>query len=217
VAPPDSQSKPPQDAAVEQQLEQADAEDTGRGLEFVWLNAEAGYQLVGLQSLSDSDLVDGELIESNQQGLVYGVGAGLRIFVLTVGVRGRFANYEAWRMWSLDAEAGLRVPLANLELFFSLGAGYVSVGGFSDSASAPALDLSKLSVSGFDVRALAGVEYYLSDTFSAGLNLSGDLLVLSRSALAVGAMTTPAEAIYGTEGSGVGAAFTATAMLGLHF
>ena len=43
----------------EAQLAQADKEDSGRGLEFVWLNAEAGAEYLGLETLKSKQLVDG--------------------------------------------------------------------------------------------------------------------------------------------------------------
>jgi len=68
------------------------------------------------------------------------------------------------------------------------------------------------------------VDVYLTDTFTVGGNLSGDLLVLSRSgkSVAAGAATGTAEQqaaanVYAKDGSSVGAGATLSAVLGLHF
>ncbi|HEU5076525.1 MAG TPA: hypothetical protein VFU02_20180 [Polyangiaceae bacterium] len=217
VEPEQPVEQPPGDAQVETQLEKAESEDTGRGLEFVWLNGEVGYQTVGLQTLSDGDLVDGTLIENNQSGPVFGGGLGVRLFVITLGARFRYGSFDAWDMWSVNAEGAFHIPLGKLDLYFALGAGYVSLGGFkSDTADASA-GLSDLAVSGFNVRAGVGMDYYFSNTFSVGLNLGGEILMLSRSALDVPSDSPESLAIYAEDGSGVGAAFTPTAVVGLHF
>jgi len=207
----------PGEAQVEQQLEEADTEDTGRGLEFVWLNGEVGYQVVGLQALSDGDLVDGTAIENNQSGLVFGAGLGVRLLTLTFGARFRYGSFDAWNMWSIDAEGAFHIPLGRLDLYFGLGAGYVRLGGFQTDAAAY---LSDLAVSGIDVRAGAGLDYYLSSTFSIGVNVGGDIMFLRRSALEVPVPSgdgDPLAEVYGADGSSVGAAFTPMAVLGLHF
>lgn len=208
--------QPPGEAQVETELDKADSEDTGRGLEFVWLNGEVGYQTVGLQTLSDGDLVDGTLIEQNQSGLVFGGGLGVRLFVVTLGARFRYGTFDAWNMWSANAEGAYHIPLGKFDVYFSLSAGYVSLGGFQ-SDSAGAADMSELKVSGFDARAGVGVDYYLSNTFSVGVNLGGEVLFLRRSALDVPAGSPESVALYAKDGSSVGAAFTPTALVGLHF
>ena len=65
----------------------------------------------------------------------------------------------------------------------------------------------------------AGLDYYLSNTFSVGGNLTGDLLFLSRSKVAdAGASTSGDEAaVYAKDGSSIGAGATLTAVVGLHF
>lgn len=207
----------PGEAQVETELEKADSEDTGRGLEFVWLNGEVGYQTVGLQTLSDGDLVDGTLIENNQSGLVFGGGVGVRLFVITLGARFRYGSFDAWNMWSANAEGAYHIPLGKLDLYFALSAGYVSLGSFQSEAGDGSVGLSDVAVSGFDVRAGVGLDYYLSNTFSVGVNLSGEALFLSRSALDVPAGSPESVALYAEDGSSVGAAFTPTAVIGLHF
>lgn len=213
TAPPATEGQ--SEAEVERELERAEQEDAGKGLSFVWLNGEIGYDLLGLQALSDSDLVDGELVESKQSGLTYGAGLGVRLFVLTLGGRFRYATYADARRWSLNAEGGLRIPLGKLEVFVAAGAGYTSLGGFaSDSAS---VDLSKMSISGFDVRLGGGVDYFLSSAFSVGASVNGEVTFLSRDALDVSDMPQGAQAVYADDGSGIGAGMTALAVVGLHF
>ena len=72
---------------------------------------------------------------------------------------------------------------------------------------------------GFDARVGAGLDYYLSNTFSLGANLTGEMLFLSRSKVSgAGTSTSGNEAaIYAKDGSSIGAGATLTAVAGLHF
>lgn len=201
----------------EQELAKADQEDAGRGLEWVWLNAEVGVQHLGLQTLKSNSLVDPKLVETTQTGLVYGAGAGVRILVFTAGARFRWSSFAAFRLWTLDAEGALRVPLGKLEPYASLALGYAALGSFSGSSPFA----SQASAQGVSARLAAGLDWYLSNTFSVGANLSADALFLSRSASAgtsASSTATPSEAaIYGRDGSSIGAGATLTAVAGLHF
>lgn len=215
-----SEQPPPSntgEAEVENELDRAEAEDTGRGLEFVWLNGEVGYQHTGLQALSNGDLVDGSIIAENADGLVYGGGLGVRLFVLTLGARFRYGSFDQWNLWSINAEAGLRIPLGNLELYGAAGAGYVNLSRFTPKPAVPDVVFAQLGAKGADVRLTAGADYYVSNTFSVGAALGGDLLLLKRAAIDVPDTAPSAGQVYADSGSGIGAAFTATAVLGLHF
>ncbi len=214
----DSTSQPASDPAAqnpEKELERADQEDSGRGLEWVWLNAEIGTEHLGLGTLKSNQLLDPKLVKTTQTGLLYGAGVGVRILVFTAGVRFRLGSFTDWQLWTLNAEGGLRIPLGSLEPYFTVGAGYASLGSFSTSAPAS----SKADVKGFNARLGAGLDYYLSNTFSLGANFTGDLLFLSRAAVAGAATSTSGDeaAVYAKDGSSIGAGATLTAVVGLHF
>ncbi len=208
LTPPNSapEEPPPPPGETEQQLARADREDSGRGLEYFLLNAEVGFEHIGLRTLSDDGLVDADSVPTTQTGAVYGGGIGLRLVFLTGGVRFRFGNFADWQMWTLNAEVGVRIPYGNLEPYAALGGGYASLGGTRSGDA-------DLDIAGWNVRAAAGLDWYLSNTFSLGANLSGDLLLLSRSALG----SAPSDSVYASDGSSVGAGVTFTAVAGLHF
>jgi hypothetical protein len=214
----DSAQPPPAPAdqpSPEKELEEADQEDSGRGLEWVWLNAEIGTQHLGLQTFKANDLVDAQLVKTTQTGLLYGVGVGVRLLVFTAGARFRLGSFGDWQLWTLDAEGGLRVPIGSLEPYFTLGAGYASLGSFSTTAPAS----SKADVKGFNARLGAGLDYYLSNTFSVGANFTGDVLFLSRAKVAEASASASGNeaAIYAKDGSSIGAGATLTVVVGLHF
>ena len=224
LKPPDAVESDPNAAnpsnvtQTEVALDRADKEDSGRGLEFAWLNAELGSQYVGLQALKADNLVDGTLVDSKGFGAMYGVGLGARLLAFTLGARFRFANFSDWQLWTLGAEAGMHIPLGRFEPYFTFGAGYASLGGFKEAAVSPLNPSAK----GLDLRGGVGLDVYLSNTFSIGGNLSGDLLFLSRSASAPVPLPggsqeqQNAAAVYAQDGSGIGAGATLSLVLGLH-
>lgn len=214
TAPP-APTDPTQQPSTEQQLETADREDSGRGLEWFWLNAEVGAEHLGLQTFKGDKLVDPSQVKTTQTGLVYGAGVGVRLLVFTVGARFRMGTFSDWQLWTLGAEGGFRIPLGSLEPYVTVGAGYASLGSFDSSAPAS----SKASAKGFNARIGAGLDYYLSNTFSIGGNLSGDVLFLSRSKVdgAADSMVGDEATIYTQDGSSIGAGATLTAVVGLHF
>jgi hypothetical protein len=208
-APPGAPAETP-----ETELERADKEDSGRGLEWVWLNAEVGGQHLGLHTLKADNLVDGELIKTSQTGLLYGGGLGFRILNYTAGARFRIGTFSDWTLWTLDAEGQFRIPIGRLEPYATLGAGYASLGSFKTDSEL----VSDVAVRGFNARLGVGLDYYLSNTFSLGANLTGDLLVLSRASVPVPQDSDSADAnVYGEDGSGIGAGATLTVVVGLHF
>ena len=204
--------------ATERELEQADRRDAGRGLEFVWFNAEGGIQYLGLETLRANELLDAETVTTTQVGPLFGVGAGVRLIVFTLGGRFRFSNFEEWQLWTLDAEVGMRIPLGSLEPYFSLAGGYASLGAFSANR---ALDASDVAVRGFNLRGAFGIDYYIGNAFSIGGNLSGDVLFLSRGGLDESDFEVEQDdlksEVYAQDGSGIGAGVTFTAVAGLHF
>lgn len=203
----DSSQPAPAEAAEqnpEKDLEKADKEDSGRGLEWVWLNVEAGVQHVGLDTFKSDGLVDPTAVQTTQTGFLYGAGLGLRILVFTAGVRFRMASFSDFKLWTLDAEGGLRIPIGSLEPYVNVAAGFASMGALStDAINSP---------KGFDARIGVGLDWYLSNTFSIGANLSGDVLFLSRSGSG-----DSSNAVYTQDGSSIGAGVTGTGVVGLHF
>jgi hypothetical protein len=148
-----------------------------------------------------------------------GGGAGLRLVFWTVGARFRYAALPDWKLWTLGVEGGLHMPLGALEPYATLGVGYASVGSMKyESVDAMGQVTSRVSggptAKGLDVRLGVGVDYYLTNMFSVGLNVTGDMLVLSRSALD-GAQF--AGTVYASDGSSIGAGVTGTLVGGLHF
>ncbi|MEO8900132.1 MAG: hypothetical protein ABI488_00945 [Polyangiaceae bacterium] len=202
-------------SATEANLDRADKEDSGRGLEFVWLNAEAGPEYLGLQTLKAKGLVDNAFIHSKDLGMTYGAGLGVRLLVFTLGARFRFGNFPDWQTWALNAEGGMHIPLGRVEPYVNFGGGYSSLGAYNKDKLG-GMPLS--AAHGFNVRGGAGVDWYLTNTFSIGANLTGEILYLSRKASApTPQQYFPVGSFANSSGYGVGAGATLSAVLGLHF
>jgi hypothetical protein len=199
-------------------LERADQEDSGRGLEFFYVNIEGGVQHVGVQTLSSDNMLDSTIANTTQTGPTFGAGLGLRLLFLTFGPRFRLAHFSGFDMWTLGAEVAMRFPLGNIEPYVMLGGGYASLGSFEGSG---AIKPGDVHASGFDVRAGGGLDYYVTPVFSVGANVTADLLGLSRSAVpstvAAGPAPGPGSVNYAAAGSSVGMGIAGTAVVGLHF
>jgi opacity protein-like surface antigen len=210
-------------ATTEQTIKTAEKEDSGRGLEFVWLNAEAGYQILGLQTFKANDLVDAQVVKSKQNGLLFGAGAGIRLFVLTLGARFRLGNFDNSQLWTLGAEAGLHLPMGRVEPYFTAGVGYASLGAFDVKKSTIDLEGAGVDIHGWNARVGFGLDVYVTNVVSLGANLTGDALFLTRPGVDASKLASgnpdvkSAEDVYAKDGSSIGAAMTATAVVGLHF
>ncbi len=204
-------------------LQQADRRDSRRGLEFVWLNAEAGVQSLSLQTFHANNLVDAQTVATGQTGPLFGAGAGVRLVFLTLGGRFRLGSFSAWQLWTLDGELGLHLPIGKLEPYFSFAAGYASLGSFEGTSSAIEYKSAGMNIHGWNARMGFGLDYYLNHYFSLGVLMTGDVLYLRRpnSVTLPGAANDPnlarAQQVYGNDGASVGGAATLTAMVGLHF
>ena len=188
---------------TETDLARADEEESGRGLEFVWLAGEVGVGHFGLGTFDSGNLVD-SAAETKQTGLVAGAGLGVRIIYFTVGARFRYAPLPDWTLWTLGAEGGLHIPIGALEPYFTLGLGYANV----------KANEGDVTMQGLDGRLGAGLDYYLTNMFSVGANVTGDILFLSRPQVD-GA--SGSGSVWAESGSGIGGGVTATAVMGLHF
>jgi hypothetical protein len=217
LTPPPTSARPPEEAETLARLERAEREDAGRGLEFVWLNAEAGYQYLSLQAFHDNSLLDGQLVPDAGSGFSLGVGAGVRLIFLTFGARFRLAQLSAWDLWTLNAEVGLHLPLGVLEPSFTFSAGYASLGAVEANA-ATGVGVGGLDASGFDARLGAALDWYINPLLSIGAQSSFEVLVLSRDGASQPALTDPQSApVYSRDGDGIGLGLALTGVVGLHF
>jgi len=215
LRPPAPVAPPPDESATLQKLERAEREDAGRGLEFLWVDVEAGYEYLDLQALSSSSLLDGTVLSDSGGGLCLGAGAGVRFVFMTLGARFRIARLSDFDLWTLGGEFGLHLPRGAFEPSFTLGVGYASVASPNVDA-APSLEIDGLDISGLSARLGASIDYYVNPLLSFGVRGTFEVLQLWRSGSEQPA-GSPIVEFYARDGSstGIGAAVSGSA--GLHF
>ncbi len=148
--PPSVTSRPSQD----------EEDDSGLGLEWVWLNADLGGAYANMQSFSASTFA---LQKTESGGPMFGVGAGVRLLFFTLGVRVRDLQLSSiGSLWQLDVEAGFHTRIWRIDPYFGVRGGYDFVGSLNASSVQVAAggSPSDVSVHGFNMGPMVGIDYY---------------------------------------------------------
>jgi hypothetical protein len=221
LRPPAAVAPAPDESETIRRLERAEREDAGRGLEFFWVDVDAGYQYVSLQAFHDDALLDGALIKDSGSGFAVGVGAGVRLIFMTLGARLRLSKVGDLQLWTLGGELGLHLPMGALEPSFTFGVGYAALGTPSSDRLPSGFEPNQIDVSGVDARLGANLDYYVNPLLSVGARAAFEALAMWRSGApqpaAVADASLPATDVYGLDGSGIGFGVTLSLAVGLHF
>ena len=176
--------------------------------EILYLNAAFGVQYVGLQTLHLTKELFPSQVHTADVGGAASLGAGVRLLFVTVGPRFQFGHFRDWDLWTLDAEVGFKIPLGAVEPYIVFAAGYAKVGSLKNS---------KVRVQGYDVRLGFGADYYFNKAFSVGASATAEVLGLTRPGVDLNQGTgSVSEDVYKLDGSSVGAALMASAVVGFH-
>ena len=160
--------QPPQ-TETQQTLNQSENEDSGRGLEFFYVNGGVNATYVGMDTFSSSQL---GVTRASHLGPGFDLGLGLRLLIITIGPRVRFQPLSAFNMWQIDGEVALHIPISSIDIWLGPHGGYA----FAGSLDAP----NDVSVHGLDLGADVGVDYYLTKNFSVGGDASAEFFFLKR-------------------------------------
>jgi hypothetical protein len=200
--------------------------DSGLGLEWVYLNADIGGGVASMDSFSQSSL---GLQKTSSGGPAFGAALGIRLLFFTIGARVRDLQLSGiGDLWELSGEAAFHTRIGRLDPYIGVRGGYNFVGSLNGSTvSVAAGDTpSSVSVHGFDVGPMVGLDYYLAKNISLGLDLELQFLFLQRPKVPLPAGVTQADVdllpsqeqqLYNQSGSSAGFAFIPTAHLGIHF
>jgi hypothetical protein len=198
-----------------------ESQDSGLGLEWVYLNADAGFAYAKMASFSQTNLA---LQQTKSAGGAFGIGAGVRLLFFTLGVRARDLQLSDFNLWELDAEAAFHIRIWRIDPYFGVRGGYAFVGTLNSSAVDA--NSSDVSVHGFNVGPMFGIDVYLSKLVSIGGEANAELIYLKRPPVALPSGVTPQDVsmlspaqqeLYNQSGSSFGLGVVATAHLGLHF
>ncbi len=211
--------------ATQADLHQGEQDDSGLGLEWVYLTADGGFGYVNTKSFSESNLA---LTTTSASGGMFGFAAGIRLLFLTLGLRAR--DYVAFNnLWQINADVGLHMRLGNLDPYLAIRGGYDTQGAsFSETvAGVTGATPPSVSVHGWNGGLAFGMDYYFAHVISLGAEASGDVLFLTRptaplppqfsSLPTADQNTVKANPLYAYSGSSVGVAAALGLHLGIHF
>jgi hypothetical protein len=210
-------------AETNRTLDQGEHEDSGRGLEWVWLNAELGASYINMEQFNSNNLA---LEKSSSAGPMFGLGAGIRLVVFTFGVRARLHQLSVFNLWEVNGEIGLHVPIKKLDPYVSLHGGYAFVGRLSSDSLSTTSSSSAgdVSIHGFDVGLSGGLDYYFTKALSLGLDVTLDALFLNRPPTPLPPGLTPAQQqaiktqpLYANSGDSAGFGLNGSLHFGVHF
>jgi hypothetical protein len=201
------------------------SQDSGLGLEWVYLNADVGGAYTNLQSLSESNF---GLQQTKSAGGAFGLAAGVRLLFFTVGARARDLQLSNFSLWELDGEAAFHIRVWRIDPYFGVRGGYAFVGSLGSGAVSVASGTTApdVSVHGFNLGPMFGIDVYLSSLVSLGVDANAEFLFLKRPPAPLPAGVTQADVamlpaqqqeLYTLSGSSVGFGAVLTAHLGIHF
>lgn len=232
--PPPMQQQAPPPQPTTQRLDESKKEDSGRGLEFFYLNAQGGGVFDALGTF-DNTL---NLKQTNAGGGFVGAEAGVRFVWLTLGMRFRYEMLQPFNIWQLDAVLGFHIPAGHWDPYVSIHGGYAAIGSldpsnFDVSQVAPcngsgcsSQDAANAFGSrGANVGFAVGADYYLARAVSIGVDVSFELLFLHRDPLPIPAVCAAdpscsgaiqSNDLYQKSGDAAGIGLLASAHLALH-
>jgi hypothetical protein len=213
------------------QAAEQEREDSGLGLEWVWMNAEVGASYVNLQSLNTSSLA---LQKTESGGPVWGVAAGVRLLFFTLGIHLRDAVLSSMgSLWQIDGEVAFHTRFGHFDPYFGVRGGYNFIGSLSADAAQGVNGNAPpgVTVHGFNVGPMFGADYYFTKLISLGIDVDAEVLFIQRP---VATVTLPpgvtlAEVqqtnpqlyqlyqLYQQSGSSIGLSATLAPHLGIHF
>lgn len=111
----------------------------------LFLTADIGYRLLQINEFevdAEGD-IEPRLIPATSHGVAPGVQLGVRLWFFSIALRGEVAFFSAtqgdafddgkFRLYSIDPELALRIPLGRFHPYVLLGGGYSGLGGLQNA------------------------------------------------------------------------------------
>ncbi len=203
-----------------------ESKDSGLGLEWVYLNADVGGGFASMDSFNSTTL---GLQKTSAGGPAFGAAVGVRLLFFSLGVRVRDLQLSGiGDLWELDGEAAFHTRIGHVDPYFGVRGGYNFVGSLNGSTVSVATGdtPSSVSVHGFNVGPIVGLDYYFAKNISLGVDAELQFLFLQRPKVPLPAGVTQADVdmlptqeqqLYNESGNSAGIAFVPTVHLGIHF
>jgi hypothetical protein len=198
----------------------------------VYLNADVGGGFASMDSFNSTTL---GLQKTSSGGPAFGAAAGIRLLFFSVGLRFRDLQLSDLTptggtadLWELNGEAAFHVRVGHVDGYFGVRGGYNFVGSLNSSTVGVAAGNtpSSISIHGFNVGPMLGLDYYIVKYVSIGVDADVQFLFLQRPKVPLPDGVTQADVnllpaqeqqLYNESGSSAGVAFVPTAHLGIHF
>lgn len=208
-------------SATARQLDQSESDDSGRGFELFYAHVDAGFSYQNLAAFSGADKLG--LTSKDAVGAAFGAGAGVRLLLFTLGVRGRLHTLSSFNLWQANAVLGMHIPISSLDLYGELFGGYSVANSFGDgtlpeAVRAPAGQAGVAALGG-NVGLGLGADYYFNKFISLGGGVTGETLLLSRGKLDAPSgsdATVQSNALFADSAGIAGVGVVASLRLGLH-
>lgn len=160
-------------------------EEGSRLTELLWLNGELGGSYANMSTFSVENL---GITKDSGGGFMAGIGAGIRIVVVSLGVKLRWHKLSTFNLVQANGELLFKLPISKVDVLIGGHGGYSGVGSLNDlfasnaaQNATTAADLtSNVSVRGWNAGIDLGFDYFITNYFSLGLGLTGDFLYLQR-------------------------------------
>ncbi len=154
-------------------------EHHGRGPEFLYLSADAGFSYIDMASFSSSTFA---VQKTSSYGPMFGFGDGLRLDILKLCVRANLNELSDFNLWQLDAELGLHIPSHHWDVYLGIHGGYAFVGTLDSTSVSQVAGESPggVTIRGGDAGLQIGADYYFNHFLSLGFELAGNALFLHR-------------------------------------
>jgi len=177
---PTETAPPPATTTSESPPPEEEKKSGDLGLEWVWINADVGYSFADLGSLSSHSL---GITTTSSSGADFGLGAGVRLFGLTLGVRARDLPLSVGNVVELDGELGFHSS-GNFQIFFGLRGGYLFSGNLSASAVGNAVGNGgtppNVTLHGGNLGFMLGGDYYFNHYVSLGIDANPEFMFIQR-------------------------------------
>lgn len=166
---------------TKRRLDEAEAKDSKRNFEIVWINPQIGASYINMTQLSSSTF---QVEKADSAGPMFSLGAGVRFVILVLGARARYNALSAFNMWQLNLEAGIKVPAGSLDFLIGAHGGYSFVGSLDDGGTSTNPNTPRnddaVKIRGWNAGVDLAFDYYISPAFSVGLGFLTDFLFLNR-------------------------------------
>jgi hypothetical protein len=206
----------------------AEGRDTEEKSRFIGLAAEIEGATTGVtwnRVAVDQDRQSVNMVRSSSRGPTIGIGAGLRLLMMTIGPRFRMTSLDGSRLTTIGGELAMSVPIQILEIRASMGGGYASLGHIDQ----PDPTVGAAPAQGYYARIGLGLHVHATRLIAFGGGVTYEILAVAPSGVSTTDLRSVADEVVTARaeqawkdvkkmaGAGYGTALSACLSVGLRF